>query len=239
MVLALLVLLALVCSAGSTALGLGFASSESRAELPSDGAPIATSPQAAARFVQKLNTAGERAVDTRQLSLTVTESEVTSFLNLASLLTGQVPGLASLESLDGVPALQGTGEAAQLTEWLDLLRTQEGLKDLDPSNLSLRLGIKEPEVRFKANGQIVVRGYVSVLFWRWPIRVVVAPRASQGELVLDFVEGRLGRIGMPEVVFDLLGKGVARAILAGREFAEVSQLRVDAGQLVITGRYKR
>ena len=57
------------------------------------------------------------------------------------------------------------------------------------SDLSLRLAIKEPQVYFKANGHAAVRGYGALLRWRLPLRVVVAPRAAEGELALDFVEG--------------------------------------------------
>jgi hypothetical protein len=50
------------------------------------------------------------------------------------------------------------------------------------------------------------------------------------------VEGQIGRVNLPEPVFDLLGKGVAQALLAGQEYAEITQIRVSAGTLTISGR---
>lgn len=211
------------------------------ANMPDDGPRIATSPQAAASLVQKVSSAGERAVDTGRLNLTVTEREATSFLNLAGLLKGQVSALQGLEGVD-LDQLKGTPEGAQLADWLELMQNSDALAGRDLSDLQLRLGIKEPEVRFKADGQVVVRGYVAILFWRVPVRIAVAPRASDGEIVLDFVEGRLGRVRMPEVVFDLLGKGIARAIMLSQDLqdrAEITRIQVEAGKLTFGGRYRK
>jgi hypothetical protein len=68
---------------------------------------------------------------------------------------------------------------------------------------------------------------------------VVAPSARSGELELDFVQGRLGRVPAPAFVFDLLGAAIARTVLLGREYAEVAELTVGAGTLSFEGRVAR
>ena len=102
-----------------------------------------------------------------------------------------------------------------------------------------KLAIEELEVRFKGNGHIVVRGYGQVRKLRQPLRVVVAPRASDGELVLDFVEGKLGPVPLPEPLFDLIGKALSRAILAGQDYAEIQEITVAEGTLTLRGRYSQ
>lgn len=241
-ILVLLILLGLLtclCAAVG-AVGLRALAATSEAELPDDGPQIVISAEAAFRLVEKVTAAGQGAVETGQLTLTVTEEEVTSFLNIGSELTGSLRGLENLEltelgDLEELEGLQG------LEQWQELLRMREGqgLPNIPLSDLRPRLGIKEPQVYFKGSGHIVVRGYAGLLRWRWPVRVVVAPRASQGEMVLDFVEGTLGSVDMPEVIFDLIGKGLARAILAGQEYAEINEIRVGAGTLTISGRYRK
>jgi hypothetical protein len=223
--------------------GLRALAATSGAELPDDGPQIATSAEAAFRLVEKVTAAGQSAVETDQLTLTVTEEEVTSFLNIGSELTENLRGLESLENFEELTQLGDLEEVEGfqgLEQWQELLRMREGqgLPSIRLSDLSPRLGIKEPQVYFKGSGHVVVRGYAGLLRWRWPVRVVMAPRASQGEMVLDFVEGTLGSVDMPEVVFDLIGKGLARAILAGQEYAEITEIRVGAGTLSISGRYR-
>ena len=71
------------------------------------------------------------------------------------------------------------------------------------------------------------------------MRLVIAPSASNGELVLDFVDGQIGRVRMPEFIFDLIGKGLAEVLLAGQAYAEITQIQVGSGTLTISGRYNR
>jgi len=251
-ILVLLVLLGvLMClCAAVAAVGLRALAATSGAELPDDGPQVATSPEAAFRLVEKVTAAafrlvekvaaaGQSALETGQLTLTVTEEEVTSFLNIGSELTGNLRGLESFEGLTQLGDLEELEGFEGFEQWQEFLRRREGqgLPGIGLSDLSPRLGIKEPQVYFKDSGHVVVRGYAGLLRWRWPVRVVMAPRASQGEMVLDFVEGTLGSVDMPEVVFDLIGKGLARAILAGQEYAEITEIGVGSGTLTIGGRY--
>ncbi len=205
-----------------------------QAELPSDGPPIPVSQAAAARFVEKVTAAGEGAVATKRLDLTVTQEEVTSFLGIGSQIAEQmeemnVSGLQGLQQLEGSPEFQSI---EGLPQWLELLQGREALSDL-----SLRLGIREPQVYFTGSEQIIVRGYAEVLGQRQPLRLVLAPRASDGEVEMDFVEGKLGPVSVPEALIDKLGLGLAKLLVAGEEFVEVSEIRVDSGILTVRGGY--
>jgi len=209
------------------------------AKLPDDGAPIQTTPQAALRFVEKITDAGDAATKTKGLSLTVTQQEVTSFLNIGGIMADQMHALNvdNLAELQNVNLGQGLDGIEGLDKWQALLNQHEGLSNLSLSDLSLRVLIREPEVYFKADGRLIIRGYAEALGQRQPLRLVFAPKASEGELVLDFVEGNLGPVEVPELLIDQIGKGLARAILAGQEYIEVSQIRVSDGSLSIAGRY--
>ena len=57
-----------------------------RPKLPDDGPPIATSQEAALRFAEKVTQAGKTGAQTGNSTLTVTDVEVTSFLNIIGLL---------------------------------------------------------------------------------------------------------------------------------------------------------
>jgi hypothetical protein len=208
-------------------------------ELPNDGPPIRTSPDAARRFVEKVTAAGERAAETKSLTLVVSQEEVTSFLDLGGMLADQmqalnVGSLAELQRVSDAPELKGLGD---LQRWQDLLQGRDGLPNLSLSDLSLRVVLREPQVYFKGNGQIIARGYAEALGQRQPVRLVFAPRAAGGELVLDFVEGNLGPVTVPEVLVDQVGSGLARAILAGQAYVEVTRIEVADGSLTLSGRY--
>jgi hypothetical protein len=207
------------------------------AELPHDGPPPTTSAASAGRFLEKAAIAGEGAAGTGRFTLTVTDEEVTSFLSIGSILRRQL-GALPLEDfgqIADIPELEGIDP----DNWQELLGERDQLLTLGDDGARLRLTIVDPSVYFLGNGQIIVRGSAQFLILRVPARVVTAPRASQGELVLDFVEGQLGPVAMPEIIFDYLGKGLVQALLAGREYAEITEIRVGDGVLTITGRWTR
>jgi hypothetical protein len=58
-------------------------------------------------------------------------------------------------------------------------------------------------------------------------------------LVLDFVEGTLGPVAVTEQLIDQLGEGLAKLVMAGDEYVEISQIRVDDGTLTISGGYRQ
>ncbi len=202
------------------------------AELPDDGPQVAISQQAAFSFVTKALTIGESAVEDGQVRFTVTQEEVTSFLNLGAQLmqmaeTVPVPG--GLEGLEGIESLEQFEGLRQLLPGLDEGSSEGGLLDL-------QLQLIEPQVYFKSDGRIIVRGEGRLARLRLPARLVVIASATQGELVLDFVEGQLGRAPLPEFLFDPLGDLLARAILAGQDFVEVNEITVTEGSLTVAGR---
>ena len=211
-----------------------------QAEMPDDGPPVATSMEAAKRFVEKVAAAGESAVATKRLSLTITQEEVTSFWSIGSEMADQMQALnvQSLEELDGLQDSPELQEVEGLREWLELLQGREGLPQFGLSDLIFRLGLREPEVYFKADGDIIIRGYAEALGQRQPLRLVLAPQASQGELVLDFVEGQLGPASVPEVLVDQIGSVLAKLILAAGEYVEVTEVRVTDRTLKIGGAYR-
>jgi len=139
---------------------------------------------------------------------------------------GQIEGLEELSGVD-----------INIDAWQGLLGTDgEPRERLIPR---LRVGLRKAQVLFKADGRVIARGYLAFLKWRVPVRIVVAPHATEGEMVLDFVEGSIGRVQMPEIIFDLLGKGIAKLLLAGQDYAEISQIQVGAGTFAIAGQYHR
>ncbi len=202
------------------------------AELPNDGPPVTISQEAALSFVTKAVTIGESAVEDGQVRFTVTQEEVTSFLNLGAQLmqmaeTVPVPG--GLEGLEGIEGLEQFEGLRQLLPGSDEGSSEGGLLDL-------QLQLIEPQVYFKSDARIILRGEGRLARFRLPARLVVIASASQGELVLDFVEGQLGRVPLPEFLFDPLGDLLARAILAGQDFVEVSEISVTEGSLTVAGR---
>ena len=211
------------------------------AELPDDGPPILVSQESARRFLEKVTAAGERAAETKRLSFTVTQEEVTSFLSVGAMLSEQMQALnmENLEDLSQVDGAQGLDGIEGLEAWQQLLRRREGLPNIRLPDISLRIVVQEPQVYFKGNGHLVIRGYGEALGQRQPLRLVLAPRASEGEMVLDFVEGNLGPVDVPEVLVDQVGKGLVKVILAGQNFVEVTQIRVGAGTLTVDGRYRQ
>jgi len=204
------------------------------ADLPDDGPPPAASAPAARRFVEKAVAAAEDVGTAGRFTLTLTEEEVTSFLSIGVVLLRRLQTVSPGDSgqLQDMPGLEGIEE---LGKWRELLNRRDSLPDLG-GRPRLGVAIEEPAVTFRGSGEIVVRGFLKLLVVRVPARVVTAPRASEGELVLDFVEGQLGPLPMPEVVFDYLGGQLSRALLAGKEYGEITEIRVADGVITISGR---
>jgi len=214
---------------------LSTAGEESAIALPDDGPPPSISREAAIIFVEKALSAGQRAAETKSLTLVLTQDEVTSFLNIRSQITQELEqvGLDQLDQIEGLESV--VPEDINIDVWRSLLGSPEyergGLRD------ALKLGLRDPAVYFKGNGQAIFRGHVAVLRRRIPVRFVTAPRTEDGELIFDFVEGQVGKVKMPEFVFDLLGKGLAAALKAGQEYAEITRIRVAQGSIELRGRY--
>jgi hypothetical protein len=205
--------------------------------LPDDGAAPTVSQEAAVRLMRKAIVAAQTGATTGQSTLTITDDEATSFLSLGPQLSEQMQSIRNATSIQDLKQIEGFGDlesAADLEQWQQLLQKPDGIPNLALPNL--RLTIQEPQVYFKGNGHVVVRGYGELSDQRQPIRAVIAPRTDDGELVLDFVEGQLGSVPLPEPLFDLIGKGLAQVLLMGQDYVRIQDIRVDEDELTVTGR---
>ena len=129
------------------------------AALPDDGPAVPTSSAAARQFVEKITVAGRSGAQTGQVSLTVTEQEVTSFLQIGSQLReqlGAAGGIEHLEDLAQLDDLEGLEGIEGLEQWRELAQRREGLPRIPLSDMSLRVGFRQPEVRFLASGQMLL-----------------------------------------------------------------------------------
>lgn len=204
------------------------------------GDPVPASAEAAVRFAEKGATALEGISSNNSLRLTVSQSEATSALSLGMMLPqlmmtlGRIPpeDIRSATDLDALRVRVWEEEEAARDSLLAAMPiSQRLLAKLDP-----RIRTGDVQVRFEGNGEVVVAGFVQAWSFRQPAMFVVAPRASSGALELRFVKGRLGRLPAPAFVFDALGQLIARAVLLGRDYAEVSELSVTDGSLTFAGR---
>lgn len=204
------------------------------------GDPVPATSEDAARVLTRGAEALRRAPDSGSLRLTLTEAEATSALNLGLMLPElmqaadrisqeEIQQASDLEALRDRVRREADAQRAELAARLSL--PQRVLLKLDPK---IRTG--DVQVRFEGSGEVVVAGYVQAWSFKLPGLFVVAPRASDGELSLDFVSGRLGRLPLPEFAFDALGRLAASAILLGRDQAQVSEITVGDGTLTFEGR---
>jgi len=204
------------------------------------GDPVPASSEDAARVLTRGVDALARAPETGSLRLTLTESEATSALNLGLMLPELMRAADRItqEEIQQAPDLEALrdrvwsevdAQRAELAAHAGFV--QRALMRLDPE-----LHTGDVQVRFEGSGEVVVAGYVQAWRFKLPGLFVVAPRASDGELDLDFVSGRLGRLPLPEFAFDAFGKLVASAILLGRDRAQVSEITVGDGTLTFEGR---
>ena len=206
-------------------------------QLPNDGPLPPISRSAALSFVQKTLTAGQSAVENGAVTLILTDAELTSFLNIRTELTRELQeaGVDQLGQIEGLQEL--APDDINVDAWRSLLGANETGRGLRLPRL--RLGLRDPRIYFRGNGYVIARGDATLLKWKLPIRAVVAPYADEGEMSLDFIEGQVGPVHVPEFLFDLLGKGLATALLAGHEYAEITRIQVTSGTLTLSGQYNR
>lgn len=202
--------------------------------------PVPVSTEAAERFFSKALAAGQQALMDQSVHLTVTDEEVTSALALAARFVAFSPSGVSIDREmvpegDQLPSDIGLPEGLQ--EVLPLDPDGDGSGLLGGFTDSLRLKILDPQVRFTAQGQIDIRATGQLGERERPVHLVLAPRASQGELELDFVEGSLGGLPIPELIFDPIGNLMARLILAGQDYIRVNEITVVQGSLTLSGEW--
>lgn len=204
------------------------------------GEPVATSAEDARRVltrgVDRLQGAGESGA----LRITMTEAEATSALSLGLML----PEL--MRAADRIPQeeIQQAADLDALRErvWVESDRQREelagqvGLAERILWKLDPKIRTGDVQIRFEPSGEVVVAGYVQAWAFRLPGLLVVAPRASAGEIDLDFVSGRLGRMPLPEFAFDFVGDMAARGLLMGRDYAEISEIAVSDGSFTFAAR---
>jgi hypothetical protein len=207
------------------------------------GPPVAASAQDALGFVEKGGRAVEALSGSSTLRISVTEAEATSALSLGMMLPELMTTLGRIppEELRAATDLEVLRErvwresqAVRDSLLAELPWTVRVVEKLDP-----RLRTSDVQVRFQESGKVVVSGAVHAWTFRQPLMFVVAPSTRSGELELDFVEGRLGRLPAPAFLFGLVGDAIARAVLLGREYAEVLDLTVAGGTVSFEGRIGR
>jgi len=98
------------------ALLAGLFAASTGASLPDDGTPIVVSPDDAIAFARKVADAASGASSSKAISLTVTDEEVTSFLAVASLLSGELKNAG------------GTGDLGELTGLGDAIPGGGGIR---------------------------------------------------------------------------------------------------------------
>lgn len=203
------------------------------------GNPVPATTEDAARVLTRGAEALQSAPQSGSLRLTMTESEATSALGLGLMMPellraadripqDEIQQATDLEALRDRIWREADTQREELAAGLGI--SQRMIMKLDP-----RIRTGEVQVRFQGSGEVVVAGYVQAWRFRLPGIVVVAPHARDGELSLDFVSGRLGRLPLPEFAFDWFGGLVASAVLLGREYAEVTEITVGEGTLTFEG----
>lgn len=220
--------LAVLCGVLVSACG----GSQTSAVLPDDGPAVPVSKEAASRLFEKVLSAVESAAQTQSVSFTVTDEEVTSALALGAQYVTFTPagpiinGVPGSQSGQSAPGLKGMGQP-------DTGVGGDGALSL--SNFGLK--VEAPQVRFAKDGRMTLEGYGRVGSWRQPVRVVMAPRATDGELDLHFVEGRIGSLPLPAFIFNPIGKGLASLILAGSDSLKIHEISIQQGSMTLSGEW--
>ena len=199
---------------------------------------IETSPEAARTFVEKVVATGEEGADGDEVTLAVTQEEVSSFLDLASRVA-RVAAAQGADSLSDVermdPATLPEG-AEELPELLAMLRAEGNLPDVELPDLEFWSRIVEPRVRFEGDGEMVVTGRVDLLGFQQPVRIVAVPRP---DAALDKGQEHpvaFGPVPLPTWLANQLVTNVDALLVMGQDYASVSDVTVTEGELSVTGR---
>lgn len=207
------------------------------------GEPVPATRDAAVRALDKGIAAVKGAPAAGEIRLSLSEAEATSALSLGLLLfdlmqvAGRIPQeeIRAVDDLDRLrDRIADEVQRARLRQAANASFLERALVRLDPG---LRTG--DIQVRFEPNGEIVVAGYIQAWRFRQPGLFVMAPSTGNGRLTLDFVSGKLGRLPLPEVAFDWLGRAVVEALLLGREYGEITEIGVADGVLTFAARAGR
>lgn len=219
------------------AAGACFIPGVGNATLPDDGPPVPVTQASAESFAEKL-TAG--ADGSGMIQVTISQQEATSAVAIVTRMFALSEDNPAVQERGGLPdeiPLDQLAEGLEVTPEIRGLLERFQSQDGEPLSVPVvEIKLEQPQVYFKGDGRMILRGYGVLGSWRLPLRVVTKPRASQGAIQLDFVDGQVGRLPLPEFLFDPLGRMISRALLAGRDYAEISELTVGAGTLTFRGR---
>ncbi|MCZ7533135.1 MAG: hypothetical protein M5U23_06995 [Acidimicrobiia bacterium] len=204
------------------------------ASLPDDGDPVPVSGEAAISLVKKVQAAVGDAPGTKSITIQVTDEEVTSFLAIATLLSGQIEDAGGTGDLGQIDLIN-TSSTTDIASWKELIDSQNGIGGILTRGMDLGVTIRDPEVKFTSAGEIIIRGYGKMGPLSVPARAVVMPEIVDGNLKLEIVEGQLGRLPLPGGVSNLLADGIEKALLAGHEVASVTRIDVSQGTLTVSG----
>lgn len=204
------------------------------------GEPVPASTQDAARVLTRGAEVLQLAPDRGSVRLVVTEAEATSALSLGLMMSDlmQAAGRIPQEEIQGASDLETLRE--RVWEEAEAQRRELAGRAGWAGQLLVRLDPKirtgDVQVRFEPSGEVVVAGFVQAWSFRQPGLFVFAPAARDGAVELDFVSGRMGRLPLPESVFDWLGGLAVRGILLGQRWGEISELTVADGTLTFAAR---
>src|SRR5690606_7478168 len=126
--------------------------------LPDDGDPVPVSGEAAISLAKKAQTSVGTAPGTKSITITVTEEEVTSFLAVATILSGQIEEAGGTGDLGQIEMINKSS-ATDVESWKELIDSQDGIGAILTKGVDLGVTIRDPEVKFTSAGEIVVRGY--------------------------------------------------------------------------------
>jgi hypothetical protein len=95
--------------------------------------------------------------------------------------------------------------------------------------------LTEPQIYFKPDGSIAVRGNIGFQGRTQPVRIVTQPRVENDSLQLNIVGGQVGRVPVPGAILNQVEGALSRAILAGQNYGRVTTVQVEQGALTIAG----
>lgn len=210
----------------------GCATEGVRGEAFPNSPTVKVSQGAALQLVNKLIASLKTAASGGRFTITVTQEEVTSALALGTHLNAVTQRMSTLtpeqaqkvNDLDGLLALSDND---------DPLADGFQLSDLKPT-----INLKSPQIRFLADGNIELTGFFRLWLWYFPLNIVFAPRADNGNMELDFVSGKVGSIPVPEGVVDWLGEQLVRALGLVDDYVSLDTIKVTDGRMTLSGRVK-
>lgn len=123
----------------------------------------------------------------------------------------------------------------EVTSFLTLRRAELEALAQEQSGTTMEFPLVDPQVYFKDDGNIVIRGQIDFQGATQPIRVVAQPTLSNGELLVDVTEGRIGPVPVPGAILDQIDQAVTQAIVQGQQYGEITDVQVSGGTLTFTG----